>query len=131
MTDAEQETPAPHPAARVLVIEDNRDAAESLQLLLEILGHPVDVAYDGPSGLTAARAARPDVVLCDVGLPGGMSGYQVAAVLRAELPGARLIAVTGYGRDEDVKRAIAAGFDQHLVKPVSVEQLQQVFAAGE
>jgi signal transduction histidine kinase/ActR/RegA family two-component response regulator len=114
---------------RVLIIEDRRDAALPLKTLLSKLGHDVELAIDGPSGLQAARRQLPEVVLCDVGLP-GMNGYEVAAALRADAVTqmAYLVAITGYGRDEDRQRALAAGFDQHLTKPVSLAQLQAVLA---
>ena len=90
----------------MLVVEDNRDAADSLQMLLELFGYEVAVAYTGPDGVRAAAACRPDVVVCDIGLP-GLDGYEVAAALRRDpaTAAARLIAVTGYGADEDRRRA--------------------------
>jgi PAS domain S-box-containing protein len=112
---------------RILVVEDNRDAADSLRMLLELLGHAVTVAYSGPDGVQAARAWRPDVVLCDIGLP-GLDGYGVAGELRHDpaTARARLIAVTGYGRDEDRQRAREAGFDHHLTKPVEAGDLRSL-----
>jgi PAS domain S-box-containing protein len=112
---------------RVLIIEDNTDAAETLRDLLELFGHRVEVAYSGPAGVEMARLARPDVVLCDLGLP-GMDGYAVAAALRQDpaTTSSRLIAVTGYGQAEDLRRSAEAGFDAHLTKPVEAELLQQV-----
>jgi signal transduction histidine kinase len=109
---------------RVLVVEDNRDAAETLRLLLVACGYEVHVAYTGPDGVQAAGSTCPDVVLCDIGLP-GMDGFGVAAALRQSptTAGARLIAVTGYGQEEDRRRALEAGFDVHLVKPVDPEKL--------
>jgi len=109
---------------RVLVVEDNRDAADSLRILLELFGYEVTVTYSGTAGVEAARLVRPQVVLCDIGLP-GMDGYAVANVLRRtpETAGARLIAITGYGRDEDRRQALEAGFHEHLVKPVDPEKL--------
>ena len=109
---------------RVLVVEDNRDAAESLRMLLELFGYGVTLAHTGPDGVAAARALRPDVVLCDIGLP-GMDGFTVADTLRKspETATTRLIAVTGYGEEEDRRRALAAGFDVHLVKPVDPQTL--------
>jgi CheY-like chemotaxis protein len=88
-------------------------------MLLELLGHTVAVAYTGPDGVRLAREWRPDVVLCDIGLP-GLDGYGVAGALRHDpaTAGARLIAVTGYGQDEDRRRTREAGFDHHLTKPV-------------
>jgi CheY-like chemotaxis protein len=110
---------------RVLVIEDHWDAAESLRMLLEISGHQVAVAHAGQPGLDVARDFRPDVVLCDIGLPGGMDGYGVARALRAdsELFGVTLIALSGYGQEEDQRKARQAGFDWHLTKPVTPQVL--------
>ena len=105
-------------ARRILVIEDNRDAADSLQILLELSGHRVEVAYTGLEGVDAALRMRPDVAICDIGLPGGMNGYDVARALRQELPESCLIALTGYGQEEDQRRTREAGFDRHLTKPV-------------
>ncbi len=114
---------------RVLIAEDNRDAAESLRMLLQLSGHLVAVAHTGPAAVDEARRFRPDVVLCDIGLP-GMSGYEVARRLRREegLETVRLIAVTGYGTDEDRDHAVAAGFDRHLRKPVEPGVLMDEFA---
>ncbi len=109
---------------RVLVVEDNRDAAESLRMLLSTQGFEVALAYTGTEGVEAARTVHPDVVICDVGLP-GMDGYAVARAIRMN-PGTaktRLIAVTGYGQDDDRMRALASGFDTHLVKPADPEVL--------
>ena len=93
-----------------------------------MLGHEVALAEDGPAALAAAAAAPPDVVLLDIGLP-GMDGYEVAARLRAAgLSRAALVALTGYGREGDVQRSRGAGFDQHLVKPVELAQLQRIIA---
>ena len=109
---------------RVLVVEDNRDSAESLRQLLYHYGYEVAVAYTGQEGLRAAKRMRPDVVLCDIGLPDS-NGFVVAAALREDPQTceARLIAVTAYGQDEDRRRAREAGFDLHLVKPVDPEVL--------
>jgi PAS domain S-box-containing protein len=117
------------PRRRVLIVEDNSDAADSLRMLLELAGHEVAVAYTGADGLEAARARRPDVVLCDLGLP-GLSGFEVARALRqgADTSGLRLIAVSGYGRDEDQRRARAAGFDEVLVKPVDLSVLGRLLS---
>jgi CheY-like chemotaxis protein len=112
---------------RVLVVEDNPENAESLALLLRMFGHETHIARDGPTGIEAARANPPDVVLLDVGLP-GMDGFQVAKRLR-ELPTPKrpfLAAVTGYGQDEDRQRSHAAGFDLHLLKPLDPQQLQDL-----
>src|SRR5437773_7799666 len=105
------------PAQRILIIEDNDDARETLRNLLHLLGHEVHEACDGDSGVDEARRLRPDVALIDIGLP-GIDGYEVARRVRADVPRARLVAVTGYGQPDDLQRAWAAGFDVHLVKPV-------------
>jgi two-component system CheB/CheR fusion protein len=134
--EADEAAPAPAAAAgagrRILVIEDCRDAADSLCMLLELCGHQVTVAYTGPAGVERARQFRPDVVLCDLGLP-GLSGFEVARELRrdAATASARLISLSGYGREEDRRRARAAGFDDSLVKPVDPVELEKVLAAGQ
>ncbi len=114
---------------RVLVIEDNIDAADSLRDVLQVQGHEVAVAYDGGSGIALAREFRPEVVLCDIGLP-GMDGYEVARAFRADeaLRSAQLVALSGYALAEDQQRASEAGFDQHLTKPPSFERLAAVLA---
>ncbi len=119
---------------RVLIIEDNHDAAETLGDLLVLFGHAVEIAHSGPIGVDLARRSRPDVVLCDIGLP-EMDGYAVARELRADPAGspAYLVALTGYGRDTDRRRAEEAGFDLHLVKPVGPDVLKRLlddFAAA-
>jgi CheY-like chemotaxis protein len=115
---------------RVLVVDDNRDAADCERILLEARGHQVAVAHSGTAGLEESRRLRPDVVLCDLGLP-GMDGYQVARALRQDpaTAAARLIAVTGYGAGADVARAREAGFDLHLTKPVELDRLLRALAA--
>jgi PAS domain S-box-containing protein len=109
----------------VLLIEDNRDARETLHAWLEDVGHRVLVSDNGLDGLDLARTVRPDVALVDIGLP-GIDGYQVARTLRDESPKTFLVAITGYGRPEDSARAREAGFDIHLVKPIQPERLAQV-----
>jgi two-component system CheB/CheR fusion protein len=111
---------------QVLIVEDNPDAAHALRMLLELCGYDVSLARTGAEGLAVAKAKRPQVVLCDIGLP-GMDGYQVATALRQDPQTAetRLIAVTAYGMEEDRRRALAAGFDVHLVKPVDCDKLLQ------
>jgi CheY-like chemotaxis protein/anti-sigma regulatory factor (Ser/Thr protein kinase) len=115
---------------RVLVVDDNGDAAQALKLLLETDGHEVRVAADGPAGIALAREYRPDVALLDIGLP-GKSGYDVAKEIRADpaLAETVLVAVTGYGQLQDRARASAAGFHHHLVKPVEFSALQALLAA--
>jgi PAS domain S-box-containing protein len=116
---------------RVLVVEDNRDSADTLRMLLELQGHEVRVAYTGPEGVRLAREWRPTVVLSDIGLP-GLDGFGVARALRADAAtsGARLIAVTGYGTDEDRRLARESGFDHLLTKPADPAVLQDLLAAG-
>jgi CheY-like chemotaxis protein len=114
---------------RVLVVDDNEDAANSLALLLKLNGHETDSVYSAADALRRVTAFRPDTVLLDIGLP-GMDGYEVAQHIR-ELPGLRgirLVAVTGYGRLEDRQRAREAGFDDHLVKPVDLAVLEQALS---
>lgn len=119
--------PAPAPG-RVLVIEDNRDVAQSLERLLVALGQTVRVAESGARGIEAAADFRPQLALVDIGLP-DMSGYETARALREALGRAiRLVAVTGYGREEDRAQSEAAGFDEHVVKPPSLEALHRVLA---
>ena len=117
----------PSRTRRVLLIEDNADISDFIRTQLEMWGHEVSVARDGPSGLEAALRLRPDIALLDVGLP-GMDGYELAARIRRDPAGAdmRLVAMTGYGRPEDRARALAAGFDTHLVKPVHPQRLQDL-----
>jgi PAS domain S-box-containing protein len=114
---------------RVLVIEDNEDAAQTLREVLEFDEHVVEVAYSGRDGIEKARAFRPDIVLCDIGLP-EMDGYQVARTMRAdpELGRIGLIAVSGYAQPDDVTMAKEAGFDMHLAKPPSLEALERAIA---
>ena len=125
----EQEQPAPSPSRRILAVDDNVDAAESLALLLRLEGHEVRTAYDGPAALAAVQADRPDVVSLDLGMP-GMDGYAVARRLRA-LPGLEdvlLVALTGWAQEEDRRRCYEAGFDGHLPKPVELNALRQFLA---
>jgi CheY-like chemotaxis protein len=111
---------------RILVIEDDRDAAATLALLLQVWGHEVEVARSGPEGLEAARRFVPATVLCDLGLPGGLDGCGVARALRADQAMATtfLIALTGYATEEDHREAKAAGFDVFLTKPVDPATLR-------
>jgi CheY-like chemotaxis protein len=118
-------------ARRVLLVEDNVDVREMMRTALELAGHEVHEAGDGPSGLEAGLRLRPDVVVVDIGLP-GVDGYEVARRLRAA-PGGRdlyLLALTGYGQPEDNRRARDAGFDAQLVKPVDPATLSGMIARG-
>ncbi|HZU36052.1 MAG TPA: response regulator [Gemmataceae bacterium] len=116
---------------RVVVVDDNKDGAESLAMLLEFWGHDVKIAHDGPSALKTVQAEAPEVVLLDIGLP-GMDGYQVARRLRAgpQPNQAVLVALTGYGQDEDRRRTREAGFDYHLTKPINPDALQDLIAGA-
>ncbi len=128
----EQSRAAARPSSRrILIIEDNVDSAESLRLLLEYSGHEVVTAYNGPDGIARAAEFDPDVVLCDIGLP-GMDGYEVARAFRSDpqLRRARLVALSGYALPEDRQRAEEAGFDRHLAKPPQVEELWAVLGLG-
>jgi CheY-like chemotaxis protein len=114
----------------VLVVDDNRDFAASLALLLTELGNDVKVANDGAQGLEVARSFAPQVAFLDIGMP-KLNGYRLAEALRAvpALSSARLVALTGWGQEKDRQRAQAAGFDQHLVKPVKLEQIVAILQA--
>jgi CheY-like chemotaxis protein len=114
---------------RVLVVDDNEDAADTMRMLLELMGHDARTAYNGPAALRVAHEMRPQLVLLDIGMP-GMNGYQVAARLRAseETRDAVLVAVTGWGQAEDRQRSHDAGFDHHLVKPAEPAMLSVLLA---
>jgi PAS domain S-box-containing protein len=132
---------APHPlsiaetvqpttrALRVLVVDDNVDTVLSFSMLLKASGHDVRTAHDGPTAVQAAIDYRPDVVLLDIGLP-GLTGYEVAKRLRQhpDLKDVLLVALTGYGQDSDRRTSLQAGFNHHLVKPASLEQLKKILA---
>jgi PAS domain S-box-containing protein len=121
--------PAPRSALRILVVDDNVDAADSLTMLLQLAGHEVRTAHDGPTALLIAQAFHPEVVLLDIGMP-GMDGYEVARRLRQQPQGqaAHLVALTGWGQETDRRRSTEAGFDYHLVKPVQPNALEEVLA---
>ncbi len=113
---------------RVLVVDDNEDAARAIGFLLEMTGHQVAIVFDGPAALEAAASAPPDLVLLDIGLP-GMDGYAVATRLRAAGHArATLVALSGYGQDEHLRRSTASGFDHHMVKPIDFEQVEKIIA---
>ena len=117
-------------ARRVLVVDDNVDSAESLAVLLRLYGHDVRLAHDGEAALEEARAFRPDVMFLDLSLP-KMDGYDVARLLRLEpaMSGMTLVAMTGYGQEEERRRTREAGFHSHLVKPVDFEMLQELLSS--
>lgn len=119
----------PSGGRRVLVVDDNVDAADLLAQLLELLGAEVRVAHDGDAGIAVAEAFRPSIVLCDIGMP-KVNGYDVARCLRAEAWGRAmvLVALTGWGQDDDRQRSADAGFDRHLVKPVDDTALMELLA---
>jgi signal transduction histidine kinase/ActR/RegA family two-component response regulator len=127
---AESQAGAHAEAKKILVVEDNPDAAAMMRDFLELSGHQVEIAVSGTDGVAAARQFQPEVVLCDLGLP-GMSGFEVATELRRDpaTRSARLIAVTGYGREEDRRRSKEAGFDLHLTKPVDPVRLRALLRA--
>lgn len=116
------------PSLDVLIIEDNADAADALAMLLSLVGHRPRITAEGQAGLDAARLRRPDVVLCDIRLPGALDGYDVARALRQDPGGADLflVALTGYGQDVDRQRSRGAGFDLHLTKPVQPDELVRI-----
>ncbi len=132
----ERAVPAAPPAAapgasrlRVLVVDDQPDMADCVAMLIETFGHQARAVYDGATALAVSRAESPDVIFVDIGMP-IVTGYDVAREIRSrgELAGIRLVALTGYGRDEDRRRALEAGFDLHLTKPVADATLRSVLA---
>lgn len=113
---------------RILLVEDNSDVAYGLKTLLELDGHVVRLAQDGAEAIESARASEVDVVLCDLGLPGEIDGFEVARTLRrdASLDSIRLVAVTGFGQESARKRALAEGFDDYVTKPVELPALRRL-----
>ena len=111
---------------KLLVVDDNLDAAESLRMLLELTEHEVDCAYSGPAAVERATSRAYDAIICDIGLPGDLDGFGVAQILRQnkKTQGIRLIALSGHGQDADRKASLNAGFHTHLVKPASLDQIQ-------
>jgi signal transduction histidine kinase/ActR/RegA family two-component response regulator len=115
------------PSRRIVIVDDNADIRDLLQIKLKKLGHAVETAGDGSAGLQRIEESRPDVAIIDIGMP-GLDGYEVAKRVREHLHGnILLIALTGFGQADDRDRASAAGFDEHLTKPIRVEELQQIF----
>jgi two-component system CheB/CheR fusion protein len=137
---AEAAAPAPEPRhapvvrspRRILVVEDNPDAASSLRETLSLWGHEVAVAHDGAGAIECARLFQPEFILCDIGLP-GMDGYDVARAVRADetLGDVRLIALTGYALPDDLKRAAEAGFEGHLAKPPRLDELSALLGRAD
>ncbi len=119
-------------ARRVLIADDNRDAAEMLDILLRISGHDVHLAHSGQEALQLVEHLKPDVAVLDIGMP-DLNGYEVAQRIRQEAWGARiiLIALTGWGQEDDKRRAQAAGFDHHCTKPVDPDDLERFFTSSE
>lgn len=119
-------TPTATPSTRVLVVDDNEDAADSLATLLGVMGYEVRIAYDGPEAIVAADEFKPAVALLDIGLP-KLSGYDIARYVRAQR-GAEvlLVAITGWGQEEDRRKAREAGFDHHFTKPADLDRLLEL-----
>jgi CheY-like chemotaxis protein len=121
--------PAARRSYQILVVEDNAAARDTLRFVLELEGHRVEVAADGRTGMAAAERARPQVAFVDIGLP-GVDGYEVARRLRvAHGATLRLFAISGYGQPEDVRRALDAGFDGHLTKPVEIDEVLRILGS--
>ena len=132
MADSLRTAPTPEPPAqrfKILVVDDNHDSALSMAMMLSILGHDTRTAHDGESAVSTAETFLPDVVLLDIGLP-KLNGYEVAQRIRAASWGASmyLIAVTGWGQDEDRQRSTEVGLNQHMVKPVEPAALEKLLA---
>ena len=130
---SEPEAPAPHAAVtprRVLVVDDNVDAAQSLAELLRLLGHSVETATDPVQALVRGSQSSFDLALLDIGLP-GMDGYELAAQLRCQAwsPSCRFVALSGYAQPQDRARSLAAGFDEHLAKPIDLAALERLLSA--
>jgi CheY-like chemotaxis protein len=117
-------------ACRIMIVDDNEDAAQVLAAALQSIGHRTQIAYDAASALQSVSAFAPDVILLDIGLP-VMDGYELARAIRAigDLNSPRLIALTGYGQESDRRRALEAGFNEHLVKPIDLNRLLAVLDA--
>jgi CheY-like chemotaxis protein len=125
----DRDTVQPSSDLRILVVDDNRDAAESLAMLLTAMGNNVQTAHDGEEAVAAAGKFRPDVVLCDIGLP-KLNGYEACREMKAWAWDEKmiLIAVTGWGQEDDRRKSAAAGFDHHMVKPVDPQALMKLLA---
>lgn len=121
--------PTPTTACRILVVDDNRDSAESLTMLLNLTGYETHTAYDGLEAVEAAAAFRPDVILLDIGLP-KLNGFEAARKIREQQSdkSLALVALTGWGQEEDRRRSEEAGFNAHMVKPVDYAALTKLLA---
>lgn len=113
------------PRRRVLIVDDNRESADSMALVVKTIGHDAAVAYDGHAGLALARKFGPDLAFLDLAMP-GLDGYQLARALRAEFPALRMIAVSGFGQEADRARSRDCGFDLHFVKPIDPEFIESL-----
>jgi CheY-like chemotaxis protein len=122
-----QQVAAPGAARSILIVDDNVDAAETLAMLFRYCDHDVSVAHCADEAVRMLDSTRPDIILLDIGLP-GMDGFELARIIRTRpgMASVLLVAVTGYGRDEDRRRAIDAGFDVHLTKPAAFEDLDKL-----
>lgn len=127
----EQGLPTQSAARRVLVIDDDKDVADSLAMLLELLGCDVRTAYNGAAGVNLVTEFRPSVVFLDLGMP-DMNGFETARHIRAEAAGQKacLVALTGWGQDADKRRTREAGFDRHLVKPADMDAIEEILASS-
>ncbi|MCZ4501116.1 MAG: hypothetical protein JWQ74_3673, partial [Marmoricola sp.] len=112
---------------KILVVDDNHDAAETLSIFLKLKGNEVQVRYDGYVGIKLAESFLPDVVVLDIGMP-GLDGYQSCRLMRDSVWGGTMtiIALTGYGQEDDIRKSMEAGFDAHLLKPVDIKQLMSI-----
>jgi CheY-like chemotaxis protein len=117
------------PSLRILVVDDNLDAAQTLAILLRANGHQVEAVHDGPTALEVARSYRPNLILLDIGLP-GMDGFEVAKKVRQDLDlgNVVLVAMTGYGQESDKQRSKEVGFDHHLIKPADFSKVKEILA---
>jgi CheY-like chemotaxis protein len=125
-SDAGEEVSACAAKYRILIVDDNRLSAKSTAMLLRLMGHELATAHDGIEGMERARTFRPDVILLDIGLP-NVNGYEAARRIRGESWGKSvfLVAVTGFGQEEDRRRSLEAGFDYHMVKPINIDELEK------
>jgi CheY-like chemotaxis protein len=128
--EGESSSAEPRQSRRVLVVDDNKDSAESLAMLLRLAGHTVAVAYSGAETFDRLATFEAEFIFLDIGLP-GMDGFMVAQVIRERFPAIRprLFAITGYGRDEDREMALRSGFEEHLTKPVDPDRLLQLISS--